>query len=468
MEVPHSEFSAVRGECHGRSADNAQPATDSDEQRAERALSISKLKDEITELAGHLNAANHRLLVLIAELDSRKGWSDGGTQSCAHWLNWRCGINMGAAREKVRVAHALQKLPKISAAMARGELSYSKVRALTRVACENTEDFFLTIAQYGTAHHVEKLVRGYRRANEVEELSREARQQANRYFSFHYDDDGSLVFKGRLPAETGALLLTALQAAVEEIPPTDVAAETCTVKSPHSVRRADALGLLAESFLDHGPAALNGGDRHLVTVHVAAETLRHKTAGCCEFEEGPSMAAETARRLACDASVVAVIENDNGEPLNVGRRTRTISPALRRFLNARDRGCRFPGCTNTRYVDAHHIHHWADGGETKPSNLTSLCRFHHRKVHEGAVVIQALDDGAIRFVQPNGQSFDSVAPDHVRPFADWSQLPAEHEQRGIHINERTAATRWSGESMDYGLGVAVLLQQAKRARDVLN
>jgi hypothetical protein len=136
---------------------------------------------------------------------------------------------------------------------------------------------------------------------------------------------------------------------------------------------------------------------------------------------------------------------------------------LRRFLNARDRGCRFPGCTNTRWVDAHHIHHWANGGETKPSNLVSLCRFLHRMVHEGGVVIHALDDGAIRFTHPNGRTFDSVASDHVRPF-DWTELPAQHEERGIHINERTAGTRWNGESMDYGLAVQVLLQKAERAR----
>jgi Domain of unknown function (DUF222)/HNH endonuclease len=434
-----------------------------DEQRAERARSIENLRNEITRLAGHLNAAHHRFLMLIAEFDRREGWSDGGTQSCAHWLNWKCGIDLGAAREKVRTARALEDLPKISAAMERGELSYSKVRALTRVACAGTEDYFLSIALHGTADHVENLVRGYRRARDAEELSREARQQANRYFSYRYDDDGSLVFKGRLPADAGALLLKALVEAIEEISPADVSAETPTVKSPFAVRRADALGLLAESFVEHGPGALNGGDRNLITVHVSAETLRHKEAGCCEIEDGAAIAAETARRLACEASVVAVIENEDGEPLNVGRKTRTISSPLRRFLTARDRGCRFPGCTNTRWIDVHHIHHWANGGETKPSNLISLCRFHHRMVHEGGVVIQILDDGAIRFLKPNGQFFDSVAQDHSRPF-DWTELPAEHHERGIHIDESTAATRWAGESMDYGLAVQVLLQKAERAR----
>lgn len=349
--------------------------------------------------------------------------------------------------------------------MERGELSYSKVRALTRVACPATEEYFLSIALHGTADHVEKLVRGYRRAKDAEELSREAQQQANRGFSYQYDDDGSLVFRGRIPAEAGALLLKALQAAFEELPKPDardVSAETRTVKPDIQVRRADALAMLAESFLANGASALSGADRHLVTVHVSAETLRHKEAGCCELEEGPSIAAETARRLACDASVVAVIENDKGEPLNVGRRTRTISAPLRRFLNARDHGCRFPGCTNTR-CDAHHIEHWANGGETKPSNLVSLCWFHHRMVHEGNVVIHVLNDGALRFLKPCGRSFDSIAPDHSHSF-DWTQLLTAHEKRGIHMDERTAATRWAGESMDYGLAVEVLLDKARRAR----
>jgi hypothetical protein len=177
------------------------------------AVSTRELAAQITELCGHLNAANRRWLGLIAEFDRRKGWSDSLTQSCAHWLNWQCGIALGAAREKVRVAHALEKLPLIGAAMSRGELSYSKVRALTRVACAATEQVFLSIALHGTAHHVETIVRQYRRASEAAELSREAQQQAGRRVSWLWDDDGSLVVKARLPAESGLLLVRALEAA---------------------------------------------------------------------------------------------------------------------------------------------------------------------------------------------------------------------------------------------------------------
>ena len=165
--------------------------------------SVEKLAAEICTMAGHLNAANYRFLKLIAEFDRRKGWSDGATQSCAHWLNWKCGIDMGAAREWVRVAHAVEKLPKVSAAMERGEVSYSKVRALTRIACEGSEEALLMIALHGTAHHMEKVVRLYRRAKEAEELTREAQQQANRCFSYRWDDDGSLIFKGSCRRKPG-------------------------------------------------------------------------------------------------------------------------------------------------------------------------------------------------------------------------------------------------------------------------
>jgi hypothetical protein len=185
----------------------------------ESTLSTPELVAAITELAGHLNAANCRWLALIAEFDRRKGWSDGATQSCAHWLNWQCGLDIGAAREKVRLAHALAALPLIAAAMARGALSYCKVRALTRVATPATEGYLLPIGLHGTAQHVEQLVRQYRRVQEAEALSREEQQQARRSVSYYFDDDdGSLVLKARLPAEAGMLVLKALETAMQEVP----------------------------------------------------------------------------------------------------------------------------------------------------------------------------------------------------------------------------------------------------------
>lgn len=440
-----------------------------DETRVADRRSLNELGDRIVELAGHLNAANYRLLMLIAEWDRRKGWGgDGATASCAHWLNWKCGIDLGSAREKVRTAHALVSLPKIAAAMERGELSYAKVRALTRVACPSTEDTLLQYALHGTAVHVERIVRDFRRCKEAEELGREAQQRIDRKLTWFHDVDGMLVIKARLPAEVGQMFIKAIEAACEEIPaketPVDVAAATPNVKwqIQPSARKVDALAMMAEAFLAQGAAALKGGDRHQIVVHVDAETLRDSAAGRCNFEDGPSVAAETARRLSCDSSIVPILENQDGEPLNVGRKTRSIPPALHRALKSRDRGCcRFPGCPNTRYLDGHHIKHWAHGGETKLSNLVSLCRFHHRQVHEGNVVVQVLDDGAIRFTAPNGKAFDSTLPDHTQPLADWHQLVATHEEQGLHIDRHTAAVRLNSGGHDHGAAINSLLLRAR-------
>jgi hypothetical protein len=417
-------------------------------------ISLDELEAQITELAGQLNAANYRWLTLIAEFDRRKGWSDGKLPSCAHWLNFKCGLNLGAAREKVRVAHALVGLPKIAASMSRGELSYSKVRALSRVACHATEDALLMIALHGTAHHVETLVRGFRRAQQAAELSREAQQHANRAVNYWFADDGSLMLKARLPAPAGALLIKALDAAME----------VQEYSIPFEQRRADALAAVAENYLANTATTSNPADRFQVVVHVDADTLHHHTVGRCEIEQGPSIPAETVRRLSCDASMIEVLESASGEPLDVGRKTRTIPSAIRRALNSRDAGCRFPGCTHQRYVDAHHIEHWADGGETKLSNLITLCRLHHRLVHEGEIKVVVLPGGGWRFLHPDGRPFDLIRST-TSPAYNWDDVGRAHSKLGIKIDENTAATRWRGERMDYDLGVWVLCQQVERSRD---
>jgi hypothetical protein len=271
-------------------------------------LSLDELEAEITTLAGHLNAGEYRWLTLVAEFDERKGWVAAGCSSCAHWINFKCGMSLCAARERVRVAHALENLPKVSAAMARGALSYSKARAVTRVAEAATEDYFLMLALHGTANHVDRLVSGFRRAKEAQELSREARQQAGRCVSWILDEDGSYVVKARLPAEVGALFVKALDAASEGLskglpagtvvsarePRSASTPKTPAGASAHSIppadpseqpsrtaRRADALGVLAETFLKHGGCALNGGERHQIIVHVYSENLRNRPAGRC-------------------------------------------------------------------------------------------------------------------------------------------------------------------------------------------
>jgi hypothetical protein len=427
-------------------------------------ISLEELEAQITELAGHLNAANYRWLCLIAEFDRRKGWADGKLPSCAHWLNFKCGLNLGAAREKVRVGHALVGLPKIAASMARGELSYSKVRALTRVASAATEDTLLMYALHGTAFHVERVVSAFRRAQEAEELSRETQQHIQRSVNYWHAEDGSQIFRARLPAIAGAQLIKALEAALETTPQKEIRANAVEEGwITYAARRADALALVAESFLANPGAPSSSADRYQVVVHVDAETLQERSPGRCEIEHGPSIPIESVRRLTCDGSLIRVIENDKGEPLDVGRKTRSIPTAIRRALNSRDGGCRFPGCTHQRYVDAHHIEHWADGGETKLANLVTLCRLHHRLVHEGEIRVETLCDGTWRFLRPDGRHYEVIA---VSPAAcDDDELSRVHHELGISIDSDTAATRWRGERMDYELGVWILCNQVIRARE---
>lgn len=333
---------------------------------------------------------------------------------------------------------------------------------MTRVATQATEDTLLMIALHGSAHHVETVVRSYRSALEATELSRDELQQTNRSLTYHWDNDGSLILNGRFPAEMGALLIKALDVGIEKLS-TDVSAETFGIsaqKATRSMKRVDALSMVMESFIAHGPEAMSGGDKHQVVVHVAEETLKNREAGQCELEDGASIAAETCRRLACDCSLVHITEDENGNPLDVGRKTRSIPPALKRALNSRDKGCRFPGCCNKCYTHGHHVKHWANGGETKLGNLITLCYFHHRLVHEGGWDIKVLDDGAFRFLKPNGEAL----ADNIPSAADAGFHPlALSLSNGSYSASRPA--QWRGDKMDYHLAVQVLCQRETRARN---
>ncbi len=376
------------------------------------AVPLERLESEITELAAHINAATCRWLLLVAEFDRREGWGNWECRSCAHWLNWKCGIALSAAHEKVRVAHCLTRLPAVSASFAAGQLSYSKVRALTRVATSETEGSLLEMARQGTAAHLERIVRAYRRARRADELDRATRWHEHRSLRWHHDDDGTFVL-ARLAPEQGALVRKALEVASEVVDESS-AEDPSTGSDTPTQRQADALVTMAESFLASGPLEGNRGDRHLVVVHVDAGVLAGDAEGRCELDDGPAIAAEVARRLSCDAAVVGVVKDQRGTPLDVGRKTRTIPPALRRALESRDRGCCFPGCTNRRFLHGHHVKHWSRGGVTSLANLVCLCPAHHRAVHERGYSIDAGDCSAHPWVfrRPDGWVLSSVP----RPF----------------------------------------------------
>lgn len=395
-----------------------------------------QLGDELTELAAHLAAATHRWLRLLAEFDRREGWAGIGVRSCAHWVSWQCGIDLPTAREKVRVARALGELPLIGAALSRGELSYSMTRALTRVATPDSEAELLELARHGTVSQVERLVRALRRATEADLVDDARRQHERRHLDLLPDDDGGATVRGRLPAEGAAVVDAALRAAAEDA--------SADAPDGYPARLADALVLMAEAYLAQRERADGPSERYQLVITAEAAALAADEGGC-HLPDGTAVPAETARRLGCDANVVGLVHDADGRPLQVGRRSRRVPPRLRRALHHRDRGCRFPGCSNRHWVDAHHIQHWAHGGATELDNLVLLCRRHHTLVHEGGYAFEA--DGTVR--QPDGRPLPHVPP---RPAGHAHQARAS-----TPVSADTIRTRWSGEPLDLDLALTGLL-----------
>jgi hypothetical protein len=434
----------------------------------ERVAELDHLGDEIALLSAHLDAATARLLDLIREFDARGGWNTG-FRSCAAWLSWRVGLDLGAARERVRVARALGTLPLLAQALACGQLSYAKVRALTRVATPETEARLLGVGRAGTAAHVERIVRGWRRVDRRAEARESALRHARRGLRVYQDEDGMVVVRGRLEPEVGALLMQALAAAREalyqraRVPDGDagrghISAEMASLAQ----RQADALVLLAETALHHGLDPGAPGERYQVVVHVDAPALTDpEQPGQSVLEDGAHVSAETSQRLACDASRVVMRHDAEGRVVEIGARTRTIPPALRRALHHRDRGCRFPGC-GVRFGQGHHLQHWAQGGPTTLSNLALLCRRHHRAVHEEGFQVARGPDGELRFKRPDGRPLPDVPPPAPVPDDPVEALRACHDSHGLRLDARTACPGWLGERLDVGWAIDVLHPLAQR------
>jgi hypothetical protein len=434
---------------------------------------LSRLSDEITELAANLDAGEFQFLSLIGIFDEEGGWHGPGINSCAHWLNWKCGISIGVAREKVRIAKSLPGLPQISEAFSQGKISYSKVRAMTRVATHQNEEALLNVALHGTAMHVETQVRLYRRVKRIEALQDENHRYAKRELSWYVEDSGFWVFKGRFTPEQGALIAKALEAAMDDDFEEQQAVPEMVekhldrnqpwdkgVSNPIEQRRADAMERVADTFLASKESDRSGGDRYLLNIHTDLDTLKKSGTGAeSELEERGHVPAETSRRMACDASVVHWHETSEGEPLSIGRKSRTIPPAIRRALKRRDGGCRFPGCACRRFVDAHHIQHWADGGETSMDNLVLLCRKHHRLVHEGGYGIRPGEHGMVEFSLPNGTVIPNGPVENSR--GNFLNVKAMNRENGIEITSATSIPLWWGDRMDHQMAVQAVLQCEK-------
>ena len=369
---------------------------------------LAELGERIAELAARINVARHEMLSLIAEFDRLDGWAEMGFSSCVDWLAWRTGVTPITARHQIRVAHALAGLPKTSEAMRRGLVSYTKVREMTRVATPETEAELLEYAQSGSAVQLQAFVQGWKRMEREGEISAEEMRHQSRELSVVVDAEGMYVVRGRLEPEAGAALMRAIEAADAAI----YREEDPEARPSGGQRRADAVGVVAERALAAGFGEVGSGaraERYQVVVHTEAATLVEKGETGRSELDGVRVCAETSRRMACDAAVVRMAHGRNGEVLSVGRKTRTIPPHIRRALEERDRGCRYPGC-GSRFTEAHHVRHWADGGETSLANTVLLCRRHHRLLHEGRAKMALDRRGAAVFFTKRGTPIRSVPP----------------------------------------------------------
>ena len=263
------------------------------------------------------------------------------------------------------------------------------------------------------------------------------------------------VISGRLTPEVGAVVRQALTAAGDRM------YAKARVNDPEGdppamgQRQADALGMIAEAALHHDLDPGAPGERYQVVVHVDAPVLADPDQpGQSAFEEGVNSSAEESRRIACDASRVIMTHDADGRVLEVSARTRTIPPALRRALQHRDRGCRFPGC-GSRFTQGHHLRHWANGGPTTLSNLALLCRRHHRSVHEEGFQVERLPDGELQFRRPNGRVFPEAPAMPEVPADAVTTLSA-----GVHVDATTLRPNWGGERLDVGYAIDVMHPRA--------
>jgi HNH endonuclease/uncharacterized protein DUF222 len=421
---------------------------------------LVRLEERICELAAHLAAGTCRFLQLVAEFDARRGWASWDLPSCAAWLAWKCQVAPGTAREQVRVARALSGLPVITAEFAAGRMSYAKARALTRIATAAAEAGLAEITGPMTAAQCERFVAAHRKASDDEELA----NRTARRVRVHVAEDGSVTITAKLPATDGTVVLQALRAAAGDCehphrrhrdPAEDTAPADDAAANPDASSRADegegtcrasladALVQVAGAYLSGKIAAAGNPDLYHVIVHVGPEALTsgpgtpaqhhvsaetradepraggpadlvadpaHRPAGHpahprrCHLDDGPAIAVAAAQALACGATVSWMLHDHDGTLLDVGRRHRFATPALRRAVRERDKSrCQFPGCRSRR-TDIHHVIPWAKGGKTRLRDLVLLCEAHHVIVHALGYLITPGQDGTFAFTRPDGQA----------------------------------------------------------------
>lgn len=439
---------------------------------------LDALADEIATFAVRVDVAEHALLSRLRVFDAHEAWGNHGARSCAEWLSWRTNLSIKAAREKVRVARALGQLPRIDALFGRGELSYSKVRAITRVATAESEQHWIDVALHATASQIERLARAYQRVRDdgFSHHPMDLPQSRRRFVRRSETFGGMIRIEMQLTPEEAAVVWSAVSSAMDQVAPIQAPAEasglnpsndgprteqapagasTPAVHDPDKARlelqeqRADAIVDLAHAYLKHQPRTLGSG--YELVVITTPSHLEHGPGGVGGYlPDGTPVPLHVARMLACDGARVDVTLGQDGELLDVGRRTRAIPTAIGRALWLRDGGCRVPGCGRTRHLHAHHIQPWAEGGPTRLANLVMVCSGHHRMIHEGRLTSQ-IREGKIVFVDARSRAMPA-APLGATNGRDLEELELFLRDADLHLDASTSPT-WDGTHV----GVAEML-----------
>ncbi len=369
------------------------------------------LEDDLAELLRAADLVHAESLRRIAEVDRRHSFARDGHLSITAWLAHRFRIAPAVAHRDVLTARALGHMPATARAYAASEIGRSQVHALVQVrtphpdAFRDAEPLLVDAARTLGVADLGRALAHWRALVDTRAPERDDGQRFERR-NLHVSPtlDGMVRVDGDLDPECGETLLAALRAVID--PGTRGEHDR---RSP-AQRRADALGEVCRGWLDHADRPSVAGERPHVTVTIDLQTLETRRGGVAELATSGVVAGETARRLACDASISRVITRGRSEPLDVGRRTSVVSPALRRALAVRDRGCAFPGCDRPpSWTDAHHVRHWAHGGETALRNLVLLCRPHHRSIHSGGFGL-SVGEARPAFTRPDGTPLEDRAP----------------------------------------------------------
>ncbi len=377
-------------------------------------LPDARIEEDFAELQRVAELLEVERLRRLGEIERRAIFQRDGHLSAASWLASTFKVAWGTAREHVRIARALEEMSETRRALDDGDLSMSAVRVLVAArdsdpsAFQRSEDALVEAARIHSMHDLQRVAAYWRQAVEREQaLEGDEKVRERRRLHASVTFLGMVRLDGDLDPETGETLLTALRAILDA---ESRAGREGDDRTP-AQRRADALGEICRQWLDSGERPTVGGERPHVTVTMGVDAVQGGEAGTSELDHVGPVHAETARRLACDASIMRVVMAGPSEPLDIGRRTPVIPPAMRRAVMVRDGHCRFPSCDRPQtWCDAHHVVHWADGGPTALQNLLLLCRRHHRMVHQrGGFRLELLDGRAV-FRRPDGSLIEDRAP----------------------------------------------------------